>query len=242
MKKSKRSSQTVTSLRMALLAACIGWFTQKFFRSELLPSGPPKKMLWEDRPSYASVDYSNDSLLSKRTSSSSWSCSSRLFFPISPRNTSDGKLSKIYEREAEGKAKLLKCPETVFFDDNGTMYTITKDNNLISLTDFQTDENGTTTAKTTLVKAVGAGRPLGAAFSGDTLYMADTVMGLTRIQNVHDPKSKVQVVATRAMDDEEETRIVFADDVAIGPKTGNVYFSDGTFHEKHVSSGCCILC
>jgi hypothetical protein len=144
-----------------------------------------------------------------------------------PCSILDGKLQKIFERVEKDKPRLLKGPETVFFDDNGVMYTTTDDANLITLTDFQTEADGKITAKTTLLADV-VGRPLGAKFTGDTLYMADAALGLTRIRNPHDPKSKLELVATTVKDGGKETRIQFADDLAIGPKTGMVYFTDGT--------------
>ncbi len=146
----------------------------------------------------------------------------------------DGKLQKIFERVEEGKPRLLKGIETVFFDSKGTMYSTNEDANLIALTDFQTDLNGKTTAKTTKIAGLGVGRPLGARFTGDdnTLYITDAVLGLTRIQKPQDPKSKVEIVATTVMDQGKETRILFADDVAIGPKTGMVYFTDGTVNSS----------
>lgn len=151
----------------------------------------------------------------------------------------DGKLQKIFERVEKDKTKLLKGPETVFFDNNGIMYTTTDDANLISLTDFQ-KEDGKITAKTTWIANV-VGRPLGGKFTSDgTLYMADAALGLTRIRNPRDPKSKLEVVATTVQDGATVTRIQFADDLAVGPKTGKVYFTDGTsqilnesIHQRH---------
>lgn len=123
---------------------------------------------------------------------------------------------------------MMKGPETIFFDDYGTMYSATEEGNLISFTDIQTNErDGKTTAKVTLVKDLGPGRPLGAKFLGDTLYVADAALGLTRVTNVLDPKSKVEIVATGVMDGGNWTRIMYADDVAVSPKTGMVYFTDG---------------
>jgi hypothetical protein len=142
---------------------------------------------------------------------------------------SDGKLQKIYERLEEGKRTLMRGPETVLFDYDGTLLTLTEEANLVSLTDFEKESDTKITAKTTLVANLGNGRPLGGKFSPDgTLYIADAVLGLTRIKNPRDPKSKLEIVATTVMDGGEETRIAFADDVVIGPKTGMVYFTDGT--------------
>jgi hypothetical protein len=147
---------------------------------------------------------------------------------------SDGKLQKIHERLEEGKRTLMRGPETVLFDNDGILLALTEEANLVSLTDFEKDDSDTTkiTAKTTLIANLGNGRPLGGKFTSDgTLYIADAVLGLTRIKNPRDPKSKLELVASTVMDMDgagQETRILFADDVAIGPKTGMVYFTDGT--------------
>jgi hypothetical protein len=55
------------NIRLPILAACLGWIiTQKYLKSRLLPHGPAQKMEWEDRPTYAAVDKTNDSLQAKR--------------------------------------------------------------------------------------------------------------------------------------------------------------------------------
>ena len=87
---------TTLSIRYTLLAACLGWFTQKYLKSSLLPYGPAVKSPMEERPTYAEVDESNDLLTFKH-----------------------GKLHMIYERLEEGKEPLLKGPETVLVDNEG---------------------------------------------------------------------------------------------------------------------------
>lgn len=82
--------------------------------------------------------------------------------------------------------------------------------------------------------------------SSRTLYIADAVLGLTRI-TLHKNKnknkntvitktSKVEIVTTTAYDPETltMTKINYADDVVVGPKTGMVYFTDGTFVRLYV--------
>ena len=121
-------------------------------------------------------------------------------------------------------------------------------------------------ATTTVIANLGNGRPLGGCFVPKTastnsdddddndddsttttpttsstksrmLYIADAVLGLTRI-TLHKNKdnktlktSKVEIVTTTAYDPETSTmtKINFADDVVVGPKTGTVYFTDGTW-------------
>jgi sugar lactone lactonase YvrE len=86
------------------------------------------------------------------------------------------------------------------------------------------------TAKVNFVKDLGIGRPLGGKFSpdGQTLYIADAILGLTRLKNPHDPASKVELVSNAVMDDGVMTPILYADDVDIGPISGKVFFSDAS--------------
>ena len=63
---SRSSNPAVASLRLAIVGACFGWFFQKVFKSELLPYGSAQKIAPEHRASFASVDYSNDSMQLKR--------------------------------------------------------------------------------------------------------------------------------------------------------------------------------
>lgn len=188
------------------------WSNREFLHSKLFPYGIPHRI--KNRPSYGQIDVTNDSL--------------RMYH---------GRVQKIYERQTEDSGDrhlstpLLSSPETIFFGPDGTMYTATDQGNLISLTDLRQESDHIITAKTTLVKDLGSGRPLGAKFTpdGSTIYIADAVQGLLRLRNPHDKDSKVEIVASTAMDQNgQRTRIVLADDVTIGPKTGKVFFTDGT--------------
>lgn len=139
-------------------------------------------------------------------------------------------MTKIYERVKERDEPLLKGAETVFFDAEGTMYTATDDGNIISLTDFQEEEEaGRTTAQANLLAHV-PGRALGAQFDTDgTLYMADAALGLTRLRDISSASSKLEILATHVEDDKgQRSRIQFADDLMIGPKTGKIYFTDAS--------------
>ena len=206
------SSKVPLSVRLSLLVISISWvFQKRYIKSKLLPFGSPQKLKWSDRPTFATVDPNNDSLSMK-----------------------SNKLSKIYERRHHHEEeKLLTGPETVFFGPNtNNMYIVNEMANLIQLSDFQTDyddDKNKITAKTTFIADLGPGRPLGASFTpdGTTLYIADSVLGLTRIKDPHNTKSKVEIVATTVFDKGERTRIHFADDLIVGPKTGLVYFTDG---------------
>mmetsp|Transcript_8156 Transcript_8156/g.17625 ORF Transcript_8156/g.17625 Transcript_8156/m.17625 type:complete len:461 (-) Transcript_8156:201-1583(-) len=166
-----------------------------------------------------------------------------------------GKLTKIYERvdddenddgsRSNSKEPLLTGPETILFDNEGIMYIMNENAKLISLTDFRQKDNDTPgddpsilTAKTTEVADLGMGRPLGGQFDkrGECLYYADAIVGLARICNLpppHEaassPKANVELLASRVqLSDGTYSPIHYADDVAIGPKTGHVYFSDAS--------------
>ena len=154
--------------------------------------------------------------------------------PFDPSNfslrVSSGKLTKIYERlEENGSGRLLIGPETIIFDNNGVMYTLTEQSKLVSLTDFQRAES-ILTAKVTEVADLGIGRPIGGKFDrGSCLYFADVLKGLCRICLDQKPKPVVELIASRfKLDDGSTSDVNYADDVDIGPITGHVYFSDAT--------------
>jgi len=92
------------------------------------------------------------------------------------------------------------------------------------------------TAKTTKVADLGMGRPLGGRFTpdGKTLYICDAVLGLLRITNPRQyPTSKVELVAHQFQDtDGTISKIHYANDLAIGSKSGKVYFTDCTYAES----------
>lgn len=215
-----------------MLSACLGYFVQKIMRPKWLPHGPAVKLT--TRPSFLEVDLSNDSLQGKH-----------------------GKLTKIYERlddnggEGELSEPLLKGPETVVINPkDGTIYVLTEEALLVSLTDLKPHDdksqigdddtdNATIktatimTAKATQVVDLGMGRPLGGRFTSDgkTLYVCDAALGLLRITNPHQfpNKSKVELVAHQFTDKNGIiSKIHYANDIAIGSKSGKVYFTDST--------------
>jgi len=86
--------------------------------------------------------------------------------PVGPSNVSlrlsSGKSSKIYERKVEGRMPLLINPETIIFDNDGTMYIINEDAKLVSLHDFQPlveEDTSILTATAIEVADLGHGRP-----------------------------------------------------------------------------------
>ncbi len=186
------------------IAVCIHQFVS-------FPHGRPVDLAPSNRHSGAPIDSSNVSL-----------------------RLSNGKLTKIYERlEEEGSPRLLVGPETIIFDDSGTMYTLTEQSKLVSITDIQQkseDDASIKTAKVTLVADLGIGRPLGGKFdSNNCLYFADILKGLCRICLDRKPKPIVELVGSRfQLQDGSWSDIIYADDVDIGPRTGHVYFSDAT--------------
>lgn len=177
--------------------------------SSQFPHGRPVDLAPSNRHTGPSIDASNDSL-----------------------RLSHGKLTKIYERVEEGKQPLLIGPETIIFN-KGIMYTMTEENKLISITNFQQEKNGDAfikTADTSIVADLGIGQSLGGKFDSDNcLYFADILKGLCRICLEQQPKPVVEVVASRfELDDGTWSHVAYADDVDIGPRTGHVYFSDAT--------------
>jgi sugar lactone lactonase YvrE len=142
----------------------------------------------------------------------------------------DGKLKKIYERIPEGTNPILKGAETIVFDNDGTMYALTEEAKLVKLADFVEEEGSPViSAKATEVVHLGVGRPLGAKFAADgSIYIADAHLGLIRVKNPQDAHSKVELIASRVKDENGTwSQILYANDVAVGPKTGMVYFTDG---------------
>ena len=134
------------------------------------------------------------------------------------------------ERLEEGQKPLLKGPETVIIGPNEEIYALARGAKLVRLDDLQpTEDPHTKSAKVTVAAELGNGAPLGGKFTpdGDTFYLADPLLGLARIRNFSDPTSKLEIVASSVMDSGVLTPILYADDVAIGPKTGRIYFSDG---------------
>jgi sugar lactone lactonase YvrE len=124
-------------------------------------------------------------------------------------------------------------PETIVFGNDGTMYVLSEDAYLVKVEPFdETPDGWYINSTATVVADLGMGRPLGGKFTpkGNTLYICDSILGLTRIRDVKDVrKSKLEIVTRTAIDHNGTvTPIEYADDVVIGPKTGKVYFTDAT--------------
>lgn len=203
--KSRIDGRTKASSRMRsiILAMLCVYFISKNMQQYIFPYGPAVLTL----PTYhAAVDMSNDLL--------------RLRY---------NKTQKIVTNSDYA----IHGPETIVFGNDGTMYVLSEDAYLVKVDPFDETPDGLYINSTaTIVADLGTGRPLGGKFTpkGNTLYICDAVLGLTRIRDVKDlRKSKLEIV-TRTVVDSNGTvsPILYADDVVIGPKTGKVYFTDAT--------------
>eukprot|EP00986_Skeletonema_menzelii_P015934 scaffold13015_cov132-Skeletonema_menzelii.AAC.1 len=106
--------------------------------SKQFPHGRPVDLAPSNRHSGSPLDPSNDSL-----------------------RLSNGKLTKIYERVENEGSPLLVGPETIMFDADGTIFTLTQQSKLVSITDIQQkseDNAAIMTAKVTEVADLGIGR------------------------------------------------------------------------------------
>lgn len=202
------SSRDYLSRRTLILSFIFVPLLRPFFQF-LYPLGLAKYVKQQDRPVVAPIDYSNESLMLK-----------------------NGKLKKIYERIPENQEPLLKGHETILFDNSGAMFALAEGSKLISITNIVEDSDDSTILKADVneVAYLGVGRPLGAQFAKDgSLIVADVILGLLKVSFPKNREPVVEVLATRVkLSDGTWSRIIFADDVAIGPKTGIIYFSDAT--------------
>lgn len=136
----------------------------------------------------------------------------------------------IHENLIEGKRPLLIGLETIVFDDDGSMYALTREGKIVKVYNFvEASEPNHLNASTEEIVSFG-GSPLGGKFVPGTkiMYFADDHLGLCRI-DLSKQHPKVEIVANRViLEDGSESKISFADDVDIGPLTGKVYFSDAT--------------
>lgn len=111
-------------------------------------------------------------------------------------------VQRIEVRESHG-------PEDVDVDRQGRVYGGLQNGHIIR-----------TTGKETEVFADTGGRPLGLAFAGDDLIVADAYKGLLRIT----PDRRITVLATEA----DGLPFAFTDDVDVAPD-GRIYFTDASY-------------
>ena len=220
-KMSDSTTQKRGMLHMAsMVIVIVGMLVQRLV-PHLLPHGPAVDIPPEHQPKSSAVDPNNTSL-----------------------RLSSGKLKIIHERVEEGKDPLVIHPETIVFDNEGTMYVMNEHAKLVSLTDFKPKggDGNILTAKATEVADLGMGRPLGGKIdSNGCLYYADVILGLARIC-ISDgkPISNIEILASSVkLPDGTSSPIMYADDVDIGSKTGHVYFSDASdiFTDRNVHTG-----
>jgi hypothetical protein len=206
----------------------------------LLPHGRAVHIPPRHRPHCSSADVDNASL--RLTSSPD----------------AGGTSAKIYERLEHGGEPLLVNPETIIFDDVGTMYVMNEYSMLVSLTDIRRDDGEDDdhyyyTARTNVVADLGIGRPLGGKYDplSKCLYYADAILGLARVCDLphggvpnyaasgasvggggggnDDGRPRVELIANRfKLQDGSWSAINYADDVDIGSRTGHVYFTDAS--------------
>lgn len=194
-------------MRLILLALVAGYYFDKTFKRQIFPWGRP--VAWKGRHNFSKMDPTNDLL-----------------------QATHGRVQKIFQRVTDKTEGLIKGTETIVVDKQGHIFGMTEEAELIQFSDIQATADGlTSTAQVTFVKDLGVGRPLGGEFSkdGQTLWIADAILGLTRLKNPMDPKSKVELVAdTVTLQDGTKSQLLYVDDVAIGPQSGKIYFTDAS--------------
>ena len=122
-------------------------------------------------------------------------------------------------------------PETVIPCPTG-LYVLTDDGKI----SFR--PSSSSSPSSSVVVADTGGRPLGGDHStfestsaSDVLYVADVKLGLVKVTvSLPSMSSVVEVVAVKSSDGR---RVTFADDVAVSPSDGKVYFSDASDASVH---------
>lgn len=141
-----------------------------------------------------------------------------------------GRTHKLFFRQ-----QVVAGPETVLIrnNDNNKVLVLTEHGTLVELLTNDSSTNDRV-VDTKVWSNLGIGRPLGGRFASDnTLYIADAALGLTRLRQYEKPTSHVELlVSTVTVLTENgttyESPLLYVNAVAIGPKTGNVYFTDST--------------
>ena len=197
------------NLRVIFLGVAIAFLVYKA-QDIILPWGKPV-ISTKGHGEYAPVDYTEDSLMFKH-----------------------GRTKKIIG--CRNMADLIQGPETVIVNplEEDKLYLLTEEGFLISVTDMVEGSGSSPLIHGTVnfLKDLGNGRSLAGSFAqnGKTLYIADSVLGLLRIQDIQDDCSKVEVIASAVVDKEtgQLSKLRYVDDLCIGPKTQKVYFTDAT--------------
>lgn len=242
----KGGTVVVARFRTVLLTLVTLYFAVKTFSRQLFPWGYP--VPWSGRDEYGTLDHGNDLLQAKHGKLRKIRQRRRredqdhenATTTITAASSADGHKKK-------KTRKLIAGTETMVFDAKGDMYAMNQYGQLIRVEDVRGDDDGsssnatTATADVTAIRRLGRGRVLSGRFADDgTLWMADAVLGLTRLRDPSDPRSKVELVADAVVvvdntdddaKDEDTSRpspLRFVDDLDIGPRTGRIYFTDAT--------------
>lgn len=154
----------------------------------------------------------------------------RVSLPVAYLLIVNGRLKKLYERERPGKPPLLIGPETIVLDDDSNIYALTKEAKVIvfeNMTSSIEDDNLIYADAKVLTSYVG--RPLGGKFvtGTKTMYIADALLGLCRV-DLSKKSPKLELVVSEIQTAAGEiSPILYANDVDVG-KSGMVYFSDAS--------------
>jgi hypothetical protein len=231
---------TKVRYRTILLMAWCGYFVQKTFRFSLLPHGIPQIM--RQIPKFATV---NDFTKNNNNNNNALQMQHGRTHKIVCDNTT-----------TTTSTTMIQGPETIVFGKDDRMYIMTEtawlveiiipNNHHIKKDDgMDSSSNPIIPATCRMVHDLGNGRPLGGAFdrTGKYLYMADAILGLTRIAVDHSSSSSssskttttnptVEVLVSSVPDRNgglvPSSSIRYCDDVAVGPKSGRIYFTDAT--------------
>jgi hypothetical protein len=202
--------------------AAVGYFVGKQLHPVLLPYGSPVR----ESPSRQTPWYTTRSSIAKQY-----------------QNALRFKHRRTYKLQAPG----IQGSETIFTWRN-RLFGLNEQAQLLELTDLPTpaqehdmlQAGGTIwNASSVIHKNLGMGRPLGGYVQGDTLYVADAVLGITQLKQFDQPNSLVELVTNqvsvlkklkkRDTDYTEVTSpVLLANSVTVGPITHKIYFTDST--------------
>jgi hypothetical protein len=221
--------------------AWCGYFVQKTFRLSLLPHGIPHIM--RRIPQFATIDSKNALLQMQHGRSHKIVCTGGTSTHENEEDDTNNRTS----------SSMIRGPETIVFGKDDRMYIMTEtawlveiilpNNNNTPKNNHPRSKQGDadTTANSTILPAtcrmvqdLGNGRPLGGAFdrTGKYLYMADAILGLTRTvvapTGPTHPIVEVLVSSVPEHGRSSSPSIRYCDDVAVGPKSGRIYFTDAT--------------